>query len=214
MKILLPDDDTHDNTKNAAKTQEESLLYKSEFSNHDNDITEDNEITDEKHSSILESLRLQGLKEHFSHKSKGGNISSLFCSISDDLNHPRLKLGSKLIQSFSSLYRAKLFEDMKIDLGNPSDGGDRCSNDVATAVVADITQEIMEVLLNVEDTALVPAVDGVHHVLVGQVGDDVLVVSSIFAPQLEDALLHADCSCRLDKVAIGLRIEGTTHILS
>ena len=49
-------DDAHDNSEDAAETQEESLLDKVEAADHDDDVDEDDQVANKKHPCVLEGL--------------------------------------------------------------------------------------------------------------------------------------------------------------
>ena len=54
----IADNNAHDNAKKTSKTEKKSLLDKVESSNHDNNIAKNNQVTNQQHSSILETERV------------------------------------------------------------------------------------------------------------------------------------------------------------
>ena len=84
---------------------------------------------------------------------------------------------------------------------------------MAGAVIPHLAQLLREVLLHVEQTALVPRVDHLEDVLVTELADHLGVELPVLGEQLEDAVLHAHAGGGLDKLTVGLRVELSAHLL-
>ena len=127
------------------------------------------------------------------------------------LDHPRLKLRREFVQRLSSLDRAELLERLEVDLGDPGDGRHPRPHDVTRAVVGDLAEHLAEVLLHVEQPALVPRVDHLEDLLVAEVTEHPGLELPVLGEQLEDAVFHADAGRRLDELTVRLGIKLPAH---